>query len=163
MNGKQMLASTVAAIIKVVVLILIIMVVYRWATKAYDFGYRIFTQKPVAEAPGITYSVTVSDSTTPKQVAKALQEYGLIEDSKLFYVQYLMSDYRGALKPGTYQLTTAMTADEMLAVMAQEAEEGTDAETGASQGTASTAAGDSTAETAATATGTAAASTAGAQ
>lgn len=120
MNGKQLVISTVTAIVKVVVLIIVIMAVYSWATKAYDFGYRVFTQEAVAEKPGISYSVTLTESTTPKQVAKALEEYGLIKDSKLFYVQYLLSDYRNKFVPGTYQLTTAMTADEMMQVMSQE-------------------------------------------
>lgn len=120
MNGKQLFTSTVSTIIKVVVLAVIVMVVYRWAVKAYDFGYRVFTEGAVSDEPGISYTITLSEDTTPKELSKALEQYGLVEDANLFYVQYLLSDYRDELVPGTYQLSTAMDADEMLEVMSQE-------------------------------------------
>ena len=50
-------------------------------------------------------------------MAEALEDYGLIRDKNIFYVQYLVSSYKGKLMPGSYELSTAMTADEMLGVM----------------------------------------------
>lgn len=132
MNGKQLAVSTVTTIVKVVVLVIIVMFVYKWAIRAYDFGYRVFTEQPVSKAPGITYSVTIADNTTPKQVAKALQEYGLVKDSQVFYAQYMLSDYRGKLAPGKYKLNSAMTAEEMMAAMAKKTSKDTGETTAAS-------------------------------
>lgn len=124
---KQLGISAVTVIVKVVVAVLIVQYVIKTAVAAYDFGFRIFTEEPVSEAPGITYTVSLTEETTPKQVAEALEDYGLIRDKDLFYAQYLLSAYKDKLTPGDYELSTAMTADEMLAVMSSsESEEDMD-------------------------------------
>jgi len=38
-------------------------------------------------------------------------------------LQYLLSEYKQDFKPGTYDLSTAMTAEEMMKVMATDTEE----------------------------------------
>lgn len=115
---KQLVVSAATAVVKIIVAYFVIKYVIQAATTAYDFGYRIFTEEPVSNPPGITYTVTLTEETTPKQVAEALEDYGLVRDKNLFYIQYLLSSYKDELTPGNYELTTAMTADEMLAVMA---------------------------------------------
>ncbi len=115
---KQLGVSAATAIVKIIVAYFIIRYVIEAATTAYDFGNRIFTEEPVSEPPGITYTVSLTEETTPKQVAEALEDYGLVRDKNLFYVQYLLSSYKDELAPGSYDLNTAMTAEEMLAVMA---------------------------------------------
>ena len=52
-----------------------------------------------------------------------LEEKGLIEDARLFVVQELLSAYHGEILPGIYDLSTSMTAEEMLAVMSTPTEE----------------------------------------
>ena len=46
----------------------------------------------------------------------------------VFFLQELLSEYHGDEKPGIYDLNTAMTADEMIAIMAHEGEEEGEAE-----------------------------------
>jgi len=115
---KQFIVSVATAAVKIIVLILLVRYVIGVATTAYDFGYRIFTEEPMSAGEGITYTVELSEETTPQQVAEALEDYGLIRDKNLFYVQYLLSSYKDKLMPGNYELSTAMTADEMLEIMA---------------------------------------------
>lgn len=114
---KQFIVSVATATVKIIVFVLIVKYVVGIATTAYDFGYRVFTEEPVSAEPGITYTVELSEETTPKQVAEALEDYGLVRDKNIFYVQYLVSSYKGKLMPGDYELSTAMTADEMLEIM----------------------------------------------
>lgn len=114
---KQFIVSITTAIVKVIVFVLIVKYVIGIATTAYDFGYRVFAEEPVSAEPGITYTVELSEETTPRQVAEALEDYGLVRDKNLFYVQYLVSSSKGKLMPGNYELSTAMTADEMLEIM----------------------------------------------
>lgn len=120
---KQFLVSIGTAAVKIVVFFFLVKYVTSAATAAYSFGYRIFSEKPVTSAPGMTYTVELSEETTPKQVAQALEDYGLIRDKDLFYVQYLLSPYRGELTAGSYELSTAMTAEEMLEVLASSYQE----------------------------------------
>lgn len=114
---KQFIVSVATAAVKIIVFILIVRYVIGIVTTAYDFGYRVFAEEPVSAEPGIAYTVELSEETTPKQVAEALEDYGLIRDKNLFYVQYLVSSSKGKLMPGNYELSTAMTADEMLEIM----------------------------------------------
>ena len=125
---KQFIVSTATAAVKIIVLLVIVRYVAGIASEAYAFGYRIFSEEPVSGEPGITYTVELSEETTPKQVAQALEDYGLVRDKNLFYVQYLLSPHKDELMPGNYELSTAMTAEQMLEVMSssyvdEEAEE----------------------------------------
>lgn len=114
---KQFLVSVATAAVKIIVLILIVRYVMGIASEAYAFGYRIFSEEPVSSEPGIVYTVELTEETTPKQVAQALEDYGLIRDRDLFYVQYLLSPHKDELMPGSYELSTAMTAEQMLEIM----------------------------------------------
>lgn len=114
---KQFLVSVATAAVKIIVLVLIVRYVVGIATEAYEFGYRIFSEEPVSGEPGITYTVQLTEETTPKQVAQALEDYGLIRDKNLFYAQYLLSPHKDELMPGNYELSTAMTAEQMLEIM----------------------------------------------
>ena len=116
---KQFIVSVLTAAVKIIVLVMIVKYVIEISVTAYDFGYRVFTEEPMSAEPGIVYTVELSEETTPKQVAEALQDYGLIRDKNLFYVQYLVSSAKDKLMPGSYELSTAMTAEEMLAIMSE--------------------------------------------
>lgn len=114
---KQFIVSVSTAAVKIIVLVLLVRFVTKTASEAYNFGYRIFSEEPVSGEPGITYTVELSEETTPKQVAQALEDYGLVRDKDLFYVQYLLSPHKDELMPGSYELSTAMTAEQMIEIM----------------------------------------------
>ena len=94
------------------------MLVYRFALSAYDFGYRIFAEEPVSPEPGLTMSVAIVEGKSAKEIGEILEEKGLIRNAWLFYLQEFFSSYHKELKPGIYELNTAMTPEEMMAVMA---------------------------------------------
>ena len=54
MNVKQLLGAISATIIKVLVAAAIIIVVFRLAVYAYNFGYQVFADEPVSEGEGRT-------------------------------------------------------------------------------------------------------------
>lgn len=123
MNGKYLVGAVIEAVIKVIVIAVVVMFVFRTATTAYDFGYKVFADKPVSVSGGRTITVGIAESASVKDIAQMLEEKGLIEDAKLFVVQELLSAYHGEILPGIYDLSTSMTAEEMLAVMSTPAEE----------------------------------------
>lgn len=110
-------------VFRIAVAVAVIIVVFRLAVQAYDFGFRIFAEGPVSEGNGRTVSVVVLEGNDAMDIGKTLEEKGLIRDAKLFYIQERLSNYHGLIKPGVYELNTAMTAEEMLEVMASEEEE----------------------------------------
>ena len=132
MSVKGIIGSTVEMIIKVVVLVFAASYIMRASTAAYDYGYRIFTEKPVSLGEGRTISVSVEEPVSAREVGEMLEERGLIRDANFFVIQELLSENHGKLQPGIYDLSTAMTAEEMMDVMAakpsEEGEEETEEE-----------------------------------
>lgn len=123
MNVKYVIGSIVEMVIKIVVFIFIAMFVARTATAAYDYGFRVFAEKPIDVGEGRTISVSIGSTDSAKEVGEMLQQRGLIRDANLFRIQELLSENHGMIQPGIYDLSTAMTAQEMLAVIAAEPEE----------------------------------------
>ena len=127
MDIKYVVGATVQIVIKVVLFTFIIMYIFRMATAAYDYGYRVFTEPPISYGEGRIISVYVEDGSSALDVGEMLQEKGLIRDGRLFMIQELLSENHGKIQPGVYDLNTTMTAQDILDVIAQESE--TDEET----------------------------------
>ncbi len=117
MKGKQFAYSFLGTVIRVVVLVILAILLFKLGGKAYEFGFRIFTEAPMSEPPGRDIQVTVSKSDGIKEVSKMLEEKGLIRDAKLFRIQEKVSMYDGEIHPGIFTLNTSMTAEEMFAVL----------------------------------------------
>ncbi len=122
MRVKYVIGSLTEMIIKMVAFVFIAMFVARAATAAYDYGFRVFAEEPMEAGEGRIISVSVGVSDSVKDVGEMLQEKGLIRDANLFRIQELLSEHHGKIQPGIYDLSTAMTAQEMLAVIAVEPE-----------------------------------------
>ena len=117
---KQLLGTFVSTIIKVVIIVLIIIGVYKLCTAAYDFGFQIFADIPVATTgDGRTVNVIISDNMDEKDVANLLEEKGLVKNATIFYIQEKLSltDEELSIVSGTYELNTAMTAEEMIEIL----------------------------------------------
>ncbi len=118
MDVKQFLGAVSATIIKIVVAAVSIVAVFRLAVYAYDFGFQVFADVPLSEGEGRTVSVVISEGLGNRELAKMLEQKGLVKDANVFYIYDLLSDYRKKeLKPGTYELSTAMNAEEMLEIL----------------------------------------------
>ena len=123
MSVKSIIGSTVELVIKVIALVFAVSYILKMAAAAYDYGYRVFAEEPVSLGEGRTISVSVEEPVSVKDVGKMLEERGLIRDANLFVIQELVSENHGKIQPGIYDLSTTMTAQEMVEVMAADAPE----------------------------------------
>ncbi len=124
MNTKQLLGTVFDTVLKIVIIIVVVMLTYKYATDAYNFGYRIFTEAPVAEEGNAkVISIAITEEAGTMDIGEVLEEKGLINDAKVFYVQELISEYHGELKPGIFELSSDMTVKEMMEIMSAEGEE----------------------------------------
>lgn len=90
-----------------------------WIGKStYQFGYNIFNQQPMSPGDGQEITVVIKEGSSVYKIAKTLENKGLIKDAKVFYVQELLSNYRGKLQPGTYLLSTAYTPTRIMGILA---------------------------------------------
>lgn len=118
MKTSKLILAVVSTILKVVVAVAVVLVIYRGAMTCYEYGYRIFEEAPMSTGEGRTVTVTVTEKMSPKEIGTLLLSKGLIRDDKLFVLQYHLSEFKKDVKPGTFELTTAMTVEEMMEVMA---------------------------------------------
>ena len=118
MSPRKVAWAIIKTIFAVVIAAVIMMLIYRFALEAYDFGYRIFAEEPVSPEPGLTLSVAIVEGKSTMEIGKILEEKGLIRNAYLFYLQEFFSSYHKELQPGIYELNTAMTPEQMMAVMA---------------------------------------------
>lgn len=123
MNVKHLIGAVLETIIKVAVLAFVVSFVLRASKEAYDFGFRVFADQPMSIIGGRTITVGIAEDADIKDIAEMLEEKGLIDDAKLFVVQELLSAYHGEIIPGIYDLSSNMTAMEMLEIMSTPAEE----------------------------------------
>lgn len=123
MNSKEVVISVFSTVFKIVLAIIIVMLVYKWSLVAYDYGQRVFNEPPVSVGSGRTISVVVNEGDTAKEISEMLEKKGLIRDAVLFRIQEMLSAYKGELLPGTYELNTSMTTEEMMEIMSMQVEE----------------------------------------
>lgn len=121
MKKKQTANTGLSRITKLLLSVVVIMIVYIGALTAYDFGYRIFAEKPMSSAPGQEIVVIIKEGMGTGAVANMLEDQGLIRDATIFKIQNKLSHYSGGFLAGTYTLNTSMDNDEIMAVLSGEA------------------------------------------
>ena len=132
MNIRKIGLGLLDATVKIVFVIIVVMMITRYSKLAYNYGYHIFNQSAVSSGTGRTVTFTVGSGDSASTIAENLSSVGLITDKTLFRLQERFSEYHGKEKPGTYELSTAMTPDEMLAIMSGDGadEDGGDSDSG---------------------------------
>ncbi len=118
MRSEKLIFAVLGAIIKVAVVIAVVYIIYQGALTSYDYGYRVLTEPAMSVGEGRLVSISYSEDMSPFDLAEMMETKGLTRDSKLFVMQYFFSEYREDIKPGTYEVSTAMTAEEIMGVMA---------------------------------------------
>lgn len=121
MAEKRIGISILEGIVKALLIVAICYATYHYARVAYDYGYHIYNQTPMSTGEGMPVHVTIPENTGVSEIGRILKRAGLIDDVRLFTLQERLSAYHGKLQPGEYDLSTAMTPDEMMAIMAQNA------------------------------------------
>ena len=92
-------------------------------TKAYQFGYGLFTADAMESGDGTDVLVTIQKDMTDAEIGQLLESKGLVEDSSTFVVQAkLYTGSRVKIYPGTYTLNTSQTPREMIEIMSVEPE-----------------------------------------
>ena len=123
MKSSNIVLAVFGAIFRVVVAILAVMLIYRGALACYNYGYRIFTEPAISSGEGRTVTVAVTESMSPSEIGKLFESKGLVRDARLFTLQYYLSEFKADVKPGVFELSTAMTAEEMMEAMTVTEEE----------------------------------------
>ena len=123
MKTRDIVLTVCETILKIAIVVIIGMFIYRGALVAYDYGYRIFEEAPMSEGEGREVVITIPEGMSAQEMGELLYKKGLIRDEKLFRIQYFLSEFKEDLLPGTFTLRTNMTVEEMLKTMTVNPEE----------------------------------------
>lgn len=126
MEKNKVLFSFIHTGITVIVILLVVYFGVQLASIGYDFGYRVFTESAVDQAPGKDALIQVKEDMSEYDVAKLLEERGVIRDARLFFIQFKLSIYKGDAVPGVYTVNSSMTPQEIMATICPEPEEDTE-------------------------------------
>lgn len=121
MKYGNVVSAVFGTILKVIATIVIVFLIYKGAMRCYDYGYRIFMEPAVSAGEGRTITVTVTKDMDALQIGEHFAAKGLVRDAKLFALQYTLSEFKNDVKPGVFELSTSMTAEEMMEAMAADA------------------------------------------
>lgn len=108
-NTSKGFANVSIKICKYVIMVIVIVVC---ATAAFNFGTKIFDSEGVDSEPGTDMTLTIKDGTTMDELAKTLEEYGVIEDTTVFKVQSYIYNTK-SIKPGTYTFNTSDSSEKI--------------------------------------------------
>lgn len=122
MNLNKVILKFVSISFSILVTLLVVVGLVELGNYCYDFGFRVFTEAPVDEAPGKDVVVQVTADMSEREIGKMLEEEGLVRDANLFFAQLKLSAYSGKMLPGIYTLNTSMTGKEMIVLMGTETE-----------------------------------------
>lgn len=117
MNINKALFTFIKIAFSVMVVLLIVYGGVHLCRVGYDYGYRLFTEPAVDEAPGTDMMVQVKADMSASDIAEMLEEKGLVRDSSLFCIQMKLSSFDKKIKPGVYTLNTSMKPKELMAAM----------------------------------------------
>lgn len=120
MKKQKSAHSVLYRIVKILMAIVVVMVIYMGALTAYDFGYRLFAEKPMSLAPGVDVTFVVEEGMSTGEIAEKLEDRGIIRDALIFKLQNKLSHYKGGFLAGTYTLNTSMENEEIMAVLSGE-------------------------------------------
>lgn len=122
MEKNKALFSFIRIGISVIVILVVVYLGVKLSLVAYDFGYRVFTETAVDEAPGRDALIQVKEDMSEHDIAKLLEEKGMVRDANLFYLQLKLSIYSGKEVPGVYTVNSSMTPKEIMAAISPEQE-----------------------------------------
>lgn len=113
------------AVLDWIILIILIAVFYNvagriggYAQKYYRYGYNLVADSAVDRpGQGKTISLEIQSGMTVSQVGRLLEENGLIRSASTFVLKESMSEYKGQIQPGTYEVSSEMSMDQILALI----------------------------------------------
>lgn len=117
MKVGNLVAGVSGMILRTVLLVIAVYVIYKGSLLCYDYGYRVFTEPAYKPDSQQVVTVAVTKDMSAKEIGAMFKNKGLIEDEKLFVLQYYLSEFKDDVKPGVYELSPSMTAEQMMEAM----------------------------------------------
>lgn len=107
-------------LLRLAVLILVVVGIFKVGEYAYTYCYSIVSDAAAEEEPGRDVSVSVTSDMSAGQVAKLLERKGLVKSANVFKIQMKVTDYEDKIQAGNYTLNTSMKPRKILKILSGE-------------------------------------------
>ena len=114
---KKFFLGSFSLALNVVIYALIILAAIRIVTFFFFFSYEVFGNTAVSEESTQVVPVQIPEGASTQEIAGILKQKKLIKYKEAFVLHVAISQYKGLIKPGTYELKPSMTMDEILEVI----------------------------------------------
>lgn len=118
--GYRFMVTGARGILRLLVLVLVLIVIAWMGRAAYRICYAVVKEAPADEAPGKTAKVTIPEDANVREVAYILYEAEMIDNQMVFVIQERLSGHHGDIKPGTYEVNSSYTPNQICAVLSGE-------------------------------------------
>lgn len=124
MEAKKVAGTILSVSCKTLIFVMVVLLLILMVQSLYSFGQKIFREEArTSTENAVLVEVAVPEDASAMDIAKLMTEHGLVEDSTLFYVQIILSDYKDKFVPGVYTLSTDMKPSELMMTISPETEE----------------------------------------
>ncbi len=105
----------VRLLLNIIFYILVVFLIINFSKSAYAFAYQVYGPVTLDEAPGREVVFQIKKGDSKMDIATRLETYRVIENKYPFYLKTKLTEY--VIMPGTYVINSAMTYDDILAVI----------------------------------------------
>lgn len=118
-NVNAIVRTVINISINILALAVMMMLIYTYAGKGYEFGRAIFTEKGMTDTEDAkSVVVTIPQNSSSGDIAGIIKDAGLVKDKNVFLVQLILSEDKDKIQAGTYTLSTADTPADIIQKLA---------------------------------------------
>ncbi len=119
LTTSRVALKVISTILKILLNVLfysiVIILLIKVSGMAHDFGYQVFGKVTASESPGRDTTIQIKKGESTMNIAGKLELYGVIVNKYSFFLKAKLKKYN--LMPGTYELNTSMTYDEIFDIL----------------------------------------------
>lgn len=111
----KVISTILKILLNVLFYSIVIILLIKISGMAHDFGYQVFGKVTASESPGRDTTIQIKKGESTMNIAGKLELYGVIVNKYSFFLKAKLKKHN--LMPGTYELNTSMTYDEIFDVL----------------------------------------------
>lgn len=117
MSGVGNKATSFFHMITKIAFIVILATLLLLAAKySFQYGQRVFSEEGYAQEPGVDLTIEVPVGTSMLEFSKLLEEYGVVEDYKIFYLQTIIYEAK-TVQAGTYTFNNSLGGEALINIV----------------------------------------------
>ncbi|MGN0383564.1 MAG: hypothetical protein ACI4DS_04780 [Eubacterium sp.] len=101
---------------KVAFAVILITLLLFAAKYSYQYGQKVFSETGYEEEPGTELTIQVPEGTSMLELSKLMEEYGVVEDYKIFYLQTLIYELK-YVQAGTYTFNNSLNGKALINII----------------------------------------------